>query len=241
MKFSIRRSVHFDDLSHCLSGLDNIPIELALPHDMQEFWSIVGRLDELKEYVRDNNIVVNSVHAPHGRLSADAFLSWALPVIRFSFRVNAGFCVLHPENHVAKARKPGFQTTALSYIKTVQSKTPVPIAVEALTGNSRLFTPGEIVHYNLPMVLNASHITEPQAMKLIAQYSGNIADIRLSENRMDPGFGKALQRVPAEGFGISLLEALKTRKWNGSVTLEYSPDNQDRLLPDRQRLESMFG
>jgi hypothetical protein len=230
MKFSIRRSVHFDDFSQWLSGLEKIPIELALPHDMQEFWSIVGRLDELKGYVRDNNIVVNSVHAPHGRLSAKAFLSWALPVIRFSFRVSARFCVFHPENHVAKARKPDFQTTALSYIKTVQAKTPVPVAIETLTSSSRLFTPAEIVQYNLPMVLNASHTTEQQAIKLIEQYSGNIVDIRLSENG-----------ISQEGFGISVLEALKVMKWDGSATLEYSPENQDRLVPDRDRLKSMFG
>jgi hypothetical protein len=241
MKFSIRRSVHFDDFSQWLSGLEKIPIELALPHDMQEFWSIVGRLDELKEYVRDNNMVVNSVHAPHGRLSANAFLSWALPVMRFSFRVSARFCVFHPENHVAKARKPDFQTTALSYIKTVQTKTSVPIAIETLTSDSRLFTPGEIVQYNLPMALNTSHTTEEQAIKLIEQYSGDIVDIRLSEDQIGPGFGKALPGVSAEGFGLSVIEALKVRKWSGSVTLEYLPENQDRLIPDRARLESMFG
>ncbi len=240
MKFSVRRSVHFDDFSQWLSGLEKIPIELSLPHDMQEFWSIVGRLNELKEYVRDNNIVVNSVHAPHGRLSANAFLSWALPVMRFSFRVSARFCVFHPENHIAKTRKSDFQTTALSYIKTVQAKSPVPIAIETLTSSSRLFTPGEIMQYNLPMVLNTSHITEQQAIKLIEQYPG-IVDIHLSESRVDPAFGKALQRVSAERFGISVLEVLKAKNWNGSVTLEYLPENQDRLAPDRERLESMFG
>jgi hypothetical protein len=230
MKFSIRRSVHFDDLSQWFGGSEKIPIELALPHDMQEFWSIIGRLDELKGFVRDKNIIVNSVHAPHGRLSANAFLSWALPVMRFSFRINARFCVFHPENHVAKAKKPDFQKNALAYIKTLQEKTHIPLAIETLTGNSRLFTPGEIVHYDLPMVLNASHITEQQAMELVEHYSGNIVDIRFSENT-----------TPAEGPGIAVLEALKSKRWDGSVTLEYLPENHDRLVPDRDRLKSMFG
>lgn len=237
MKFSIRRTVHFDDFSHWLSGLENIPIELALPHDMQEFWSIVGRLDELKQYVRDNKIAVNSVHAPHGRLSANPFLSWALPVVRFSFRINAQFVVFHPENHVAKTRKPDFQTTALSYIKTVQTKTPVPIAIETFTSNSRLFTPGELIDYNLPMVLDTSNVTEQYAIELIGQYSDKIMSVRLSENGIDREFEKASQ----EGSGISLLEALKNRDWNGSVTLEYLPENFDRLMPDWERLQSMFG
>jgi len=241
MRFSIRRSVHFDDFSKWLSGLDKIPIELALPDNMQEFWSIVGRLDELKEYVRNNNIVVNSVHAPHGRLSANAFLSWSPAVMRFSFRVNAQFSVFHPENHIAKTRKPDFQATALSYIKTVQEKIPVTIAIETFTSGSRLFTPGELVQYNLPMVLNTSHMTEQQAIELAKQYSGNIVDVHLSEGRVDPEFGKASQRASAEGFGVSVLETLKDRNWNGSVTLEYLPDNHDRLMPDRERLESMFG
>ncbi len=230
MKFSISKSLHFDDLSQWLSGLEKIPLELALPYDMQEFLSIVGRLDELKEYVRDKNIVVNSVHAPHARLSANAFPSWALPVMRFSFRVSARFCVFHPENHVAKARKPDFQAIALSYIKSVQTKISVPMAIETLRSNSRLFTPAEIVQHDLPMALNTSHITEQLAIKLIEQYSGNIVDVRLSENG-----------TSSEGFGISILEALKVRKWDGSVTLEYLPENQDRLMPDRERLESMFG
>ncbi len=241
MKFSIRRPVHFDDFSKWLSGLENIPIELALPHDMQEFWSIVGRLNELKEYVRGNNIVVNSVHAPHGRLSANAFLSWALPVIRFSFRVNAHFLVFHPENHIAKARKPDFQANALSYIKTLQGKTPVTVAIETFTSSSRLFTPEELMQYKLPMVLDTSSVTEQYAIELIRQYSDNIVDIRLSEGRTDPGSGKALQSVPSEGSGISLLEVAKDMHWKGSVTLEYLPENYDRLMPDRERLKNIFG
>ena len=241
MRFSIRRPVHFDDFDRWLSGLEGTPVELALPHDMQEFWSVVGRLNELKEYVHDNSILVSSVHAPHGRLSGNAFLSWAAPVMKLAQNVGASAVVFHPENHVAKARKPELQAVALSYIRTLQEAASVTAAIETFKSNSRLFTPQEIMEHNLPMVLDTSHVREQYTFDLIKEYSGSIAGVHLSESRIDPALSNnVLNHLPVEDFGFSVLRALKDVGWDGCVTLEYLPQYHDRLAPDRERLEEMF-
>lgn len=241
MKFCIHRSVHFNDFNRWLSGLGGIPIELALPHDMQEFWSIVGRLGELAAYVRDNGLLVNSVHAPHGRLSGNAFMAWAPQVTRFAERTGAEFVVYHPEGGIAKARKHQFQAAALGNIKTLRGRTNVSIAIETFKNRSRVFTPLEIMERGLPMVLDTSRIPEELTFELIIRYSGSIIGVHLSENRLDSMYSeKALNHLPLESSGIEVLQALRAQDWDGPVTLEYLPDHEDRLLPDRQRLEEMF-
>jgi len=241
MKFSIRKSVHFDSFDKWLPGLEGIPIELAVPHDMQEFWSVIGHLRDLAAYVRDTGLLVNSVHAPHGRLAGSAFMAWAAEVTKFADRVGARFIVFHPEDRIARARKPQLQATALVNIKTLQTRTRAWVAVETFKNKSRMFTPAEIIEHGLPMVLNTSHLPEQDTLELIAQYSGNIVSVHLSENRIDPAYSeKVLNHPQAESYGIKILKVLQDKGWDGTVTLEYLPDYHDRLIPDRQRLQELF-
>ena len=53
MNFGIRRSVHFDDFDKWLLDLEGVPIELALPHDMEEFYPSIARLTDLADYVTE--------------------------------------------------------------------------------------------------------------------------------------------------------------------------------------------
>lgn len=240
MKFCVRRSVHFDDFNRWFSGLKGIPLELALPHDMQEFWSVVGRFGELAAYVRDNGFLVNSIHAPHGRLSGNAFMAWAPQVTRFAERTGAGLVVYHPEGNIAKVRKSRFQATALGNIKALQGRTPVTVAIETFGNKGRIFTPSEITEHCLPMVLDTGHVDEVYAFELIEQYSGNIVAVHLSENSIDPTSDrKVMGHLPAESYGIEVLKALQARGWNGTVTLEYLPDYNDGLF--RRALQKKFG
>lgn len=240
MKFCVRRSVHFDDFERWFSGFKGIPLEVVLPHDMQEFWSVVGRFGELAAYVRDNGYLVNSIHAPHGRLSGNAFMAWAPQVTRFAERTGAGLVVYHPEGNIAKARKSRFQAAALGNIKVLQGRTPVTVAIETFGNKSRIFTPSEIIEHCLPMVLDTGHVDEEYAFELIEQYSGNIVAVHLSENSIDPTFGtKVMGRLPVESYGIEVLKALQARGWNGTVTLEYLPDYKDGLF--RRALQKKFG
>lgn len=56
MNFGIRRSVHFDDFDKWLLDLEGVPIELALPHDMEEFYPSIARLTDLADYVTDQGV-----------------------------------------------------------------------------------------------------------------------------------------------------------------------------------------
>jgi sugar phosphate isomerase/epimerase len=239
MKFCIRRNVHFDDFDRWFSGLKGIPLELALPHDMQEFWSVVGRFGELAAYVRDNGFLVNSVDAPHGRLSGNAFMAWGPQVTRLAERTGAGLVVYHPEGNIARVRKPRFQATALGNIKALQGRTPVTVAIETFGKKSRIFTPSEIMEHSLPMVLDTGHVDEGYAFELIEQYSGNIVAVHLSANSIDPTSGRVMNHLPVESYGIEVLKALQARGWNGTVTLEYLPDYNDGLF--RRALQKKFG
>ena len=242
MKFSVHRSIHFDSFDTWLSGLEGIPIELAVPHDMQEFWSVIGSLRELAVFVRDKGLLVSSVHAPHGRLAGNAFMAWAAQVTKFADRVGARFTLFHPEDRIARAIKPRLQATALVNIKALQTRTRAWVAIETFKNRSRMFTPMEIIEHGLPMVLNTRHLLEQDALGLIARYSGNIVSVHLSENRIDPAYsGKILNHPPAESYGIKVLKVLQDKGWDGTVTLEYLPDYHDRLIPDRQRLQELFG
>jgi len=240
MKFCIRRSVHFDDFNRWFSGLEGVPLELALPHDMQEFWSVAGRFGELAAYVRDNGFLVSSVRAPHGRLSGNAFMAWAPQVTRFAERTGARLVVYHPEGNIARTRKPRFQATALGNIKALQGRTPVTVAIETFGKKSRIFTPSEIMEHCLLMVLDTGHVDEEDSFELIEQYSGSIIAVHLSENSINPTSGrKAMNHLPAESYGIEVLKALQARGWNGTVTLEYLPDYNDGLF--QRALRKKFG
>lgn len=240
MNISIRRPVHFDSFGRWLSGLEGIPVELALPHDMEEFFPSIDRLPELAEYVRGKGIVVHTVHAPQGRLSGNTFLSWSALVIRFSESVGASSVVFHPET-VRKADRQGCHEIALDNIRALQRQTGLDVAIETFRSSNRVIRTDEIVKCRLPMVLDTSHLFQQHTFDVIRQYSRGIVAVHLSENRMDPNFGKPSNHMPVEEFGISVLETLRKAGWEGNITLEYLQHYHDRLIPDRERLESMFG
>lgn len=60
MRFSIRRSIYFDDFDKWLSGLGGVPIELALPYKLDDFLAGV-ELDALAAYIADMRIIVTTV------------------------------------------------------------------------------------------------------------------------------------------------------------------------------------
>lgn len=237
MRFSIRRDVDLQSFEKDLSGLEGVPIELALPYILDSFLLHVDRLLELADYVRDAGILVSSVHAAQGRLSDPNFISWALPTVRFAEAVGAGIVVFHPER-TAKIDRRNLQMVALGNVKRLQRETDATVAIETFANPRCVLTPEEILERKLPMILDTSHLFVERILGIIEAYSQGIASVHLSELR---GEGKeSLPHLPVESYGIEVLQALRATGWDGNVTLEYLPQFHDRLIPDRATLEELF-
>jgi len=239
MKFSIRRDVGLSNIQQNLSGLEGIPIELALPYKLEDFLATMDRLDDLTAFVLFHNIIVNSVHAPQGRLSDEAFMSWALPTVQFAQKVGASVAVFHPES-VPKLSKPSAQTMALGNLRRLKRETDIVVAIETFGNAKRVLTPEETIEIKLPMVLDTSHLFVPRIFEIIHAYHSGIVSLHLSEMRYDDTAGHDLPHLPVASYGIEVLEALRAKDWSGNVTLEYLPQFHDQLIPDRTTLEELF-
>ncbi len=239
MKFSIRRDVGLSNTQQDLSGLEGIPIELALPYKLEDFLATMDRLDDLTTFVLSHNIIVNSVHAPQGRLSDEAFMSWALPTVQFAQKVGASVAVFHPES-VPKLSKPSAQTMALGNLKRLKRETDIGVAIETFGNAKRVLTPEETIELDLPMILDTSHLFVPRIFQVIEAYHSRIVGVHLSEMRYDDTAGHDLPHLPVASYGIEVLEALRAKDWRGNVTLEYLPQFHDQLIPDRAVLEELF-
>ncbi len=239
MPFAIRREAHFETYEQDLKGLQGIPIELALPYQLEVYLQGRGRLEALTTFVKDARISCPSVHAPQGRLTDDNFLSWAGETVRFAEAVGAGVVVFHPEN-TRKDARTNLQLTALGNIRKLQRETGLRIAVETFGGPKRLLSPEEIGERHLWMVLDTSHVEQDRARDLIGRYHGTIAAVHLSEMRLDEKTGEKRPHLPVTDFGREVLRLLEAKGWQGTVTLEYLPEYHDQLLPDREKLEGLF-
>lgn len=239
MRFSIRRDVSFASYAPDLSGLDGIPIELALPYKLEDFLAGMDRLDDLAAFVLSHNIIVNSVHAPQGRLSDEAFMSWALPTVQFAERVGAHVVVFHPES-TAKTNRINLQVIALANLKRLKREASVTVAIETFGNAKRVLTPEEVIERGLPLILDTSHLFVRRIFEVIEAYHSGIVGVHLSEMRYDDEAGHDLPHLPVESYGIEVLEALRAKDWSGNVTLEYLPQFHDQLIPDRTTLEELF-
>lgn len=240
MRFSIRRGVNLQDFEESLASLYGIPIELALPHKFDQFLPDMDHLDDLAAYVQDAGILVGSVHAPQGRLADEDFMRWAVPTMRFAEKVGAPVTVFHPES-VPKLLKPSAQAIALRNVKRLQRETSVTVAIETFGNAKRIITPEETIEFKLPMILDTSHLFVRRIFEVIETYHSGIVGVHLSEMRHDDAAGHDLPHMPVTSYGIEVLQTLKTRGWDGNVTLEYLPQYHDRLIPDRIALEELFG
>ena len=234
MRFAIRREILLPGYEERLADLSGIPIELALPYQLEEFLPVQSLLPAVDAFARAQNVIVQSVHAPQGRLTDEHFMDWALATAKFAELLGADVVVFHPEN-CKKACRADQQILALQNIKRLHKSTTRYVAVETFGGPKRILTPEEIGRYRIPMVLDASHLFPERTMEIIEKYSSHISVVHLSEPR------DGRQHMPVEGFGFQVLDALQAKGWNGSVTLEYLPDFHNRLIPDMVMLQERYG
>lgn len=239
MKFGIRQAIDLADFRKYLDPLKGIPIELALPYKIEDYFNSRPFLDDLVKYIGQEGIVCQSIHAPQGRISDEYFMSWGEEVTLFAERVRAEVVVFHPEQR-APGKRIKFQNIALARIRRLQELGSVVVGIETFGGERRIFRPSEIVELGLPMVLDVSHVTEGESRELIQTNLANIAGIHLSAIGIDPKTRENTHHLPVNEFCLEVLDTLNSAKWNGPVTLEYLPWHHEKLLKDRERLEKRY-
>jgi sugar phosphate isomerase/epimerase len=241
MQFCIRKGIEFANSRKQLEQVRGVPIELGLPASLDTLLCEQHRLAEVELQIREFDIPVRSVHAPHGELGHGSFLNWAGRIIQFTEALGSEMLVFHPEERPEGTRQDE-QSAALQNMKYLQDRTDVMIAVETLWDKDRVLTPDEIMEHRLPMVLDTSYIPKTEVTWIIESYRTHIVNIHLSA--VTPGGGRTTGRqfrpIDNDSFCLDLLDRLHELGWDGIVTLEYVPWLSGKALEDRKLLERIY-
>jgi len=242
MRFCIRREIDFNNSEERLEKVRGVPIELALPPDVNDFVQDRQGLVEVKKQLARFRIPVLSVHAPHGHLADDTFKGWAPQVVGFAESIGCGTVVFHPEQRSDAARQE-LHATVLLNMKHVQDRTRVLIAIETFWDQDRVLTPDEIMEHHMPMVLDTSLIPKSEITWIIESYHTHMVNVHLSA--VAPGgerdeAGRQFRPIDNDPFCLDLLDRLHELEWNGVVTLEYLPWMAGKSVEDRQLLERIY-
>ncbi len=160
MRFCIRQQITYANSDGRLRKLQGVPIELALPPDLDDFLKGKDRLRDVAEQVKAYRVPVYSVHAPDGHLTDTTFLDWAGRVVQLAESVGAGIMVLHPEP-LPSGRKADEQAV-IENILHLQDRTRVTIAMETFWDTQRALTPDAIMQNQIPMVLDTSRLPKSE-------------------------------------------------------------------------------
>ena len=237
MVFSIRREVDFADIPGSLAGLKGIPIELALPHRLDDLMAVKDRFGELEDFIFQNGIQVAGLHATQGSLIDDNFLSWAIPTMEFGRLFGVLYCVFHP-NRCAKTRKADVQIMATQHLRELQRAVPeVRVCLESFSRPDRVYTPEEIVASPYPLVLDLSHLDPGRSYTLIEDFHPRIGIIHVSEVAYHEEYRKTQSHMPIGPTCKKAFKLLKKARWDGVLTLEYLFEFHQRMFIDRTQLE----
>jgi len=208
----------------------DFPVELALPHRVDDFLRIADRMAEVRDFVLGRGIEVLSVHAAQGKLSADDYAKWAEPAMQLADEIGAKSVTFHPNQ--SKHNRQNDQISARRHLRALQRGRLALAAVETFGGHGRVLRPEEIVAKGLPLVLDTSHIHDDERIRrLIREYHQNIPAVHLSARTGSE------QHLPIDAFCLEVVGLLQTLKWTGSVILEYLPWHHYRTKADLRLIE----
>lgn len=241
MRFCIQREIDFRNFKDRLLKIQGVPLELALPQNLDHFLQNRHLLLDITRHLRDLSIPVWSVQAPHGHLADDSFKTWAPSIVGFAEAVGSETIVFYPESSTPSDRLE-HQTAALKNLRSLQERTKLVVAVETVADQLSIFAPSEIMQHNLPMVLDTSLISKPDITWILESYNTHVVNIHLSavahgEQRTSD---KKNQPIDNDPFCLDLLDRFSELGWNGIVTLEYTPWLTAKSLEDRNLLEQIY-
>ncbi len=242
MRFCVRREIGLNDSEEKLKKFENVPVEIALPPDLDDFLQHRRCLPAVKMHVDKFNIPVRSVHAPHGDLAGRTFRDWAGDVNGFAVELGADTVVFHPEIRPGDRRNDD-RDIAVGNIRYLQDRTAVTLAVETFWEDDRVLTPDEIMNNHLPMVLDTSRIPKPAVTWIMESYHTHVMNVHLSAvayGSEHPSAVRQFRPVDNDPFCMDILDRLHELGWSGVVTLEYLPWLSSKSVEDRHILERIY-
>lgn len=233
IKFGIRQS--FNKIEQVEERYSNIkvPVEVALPYYWDIYEPIRVHLTEIADKIRSYRTEVLSVHAVQSYITDENFLIWGKEIADFAKAINTTNITLHPNNVKKGKSAQEYAIRNLKYFADLY-KDEIVFCIETFKGSRRVFTPDEIVNFNLPMTLDTSHIHDDKKIwGLLKDYGENIKNVHLSAKDGNK------QHLPIDNFCKEVVIYLMKNKWNGNVILEYLPEFHNRLLTDLEFLQTI--
>jgi len=233
IKFGIRQSFdNIEQVEERFSKLD-APVELALPYYWDIYEPVRGHLRGVADKIRAFHVEVLSIHAVQAPITDERFMVWGKEIADFASMINVKTITLHP-NNVNKDKV--VQEKALKNLEYLADlcKNEIIFCIETFTGKRRVFTPDEIVEFNLPMTLDTTHIKDDKRIwHLLRNYRNNIMNVHLSAKE------EGKQHLPIDSFCKEVVSFLIQNKWGGNVILEYLFEFHDQMLNDLKLLKAM--
>jgi len=231
IKFGIRESFErIEQVEERYAHL-NVPVEVALPYYWDIYEPVREHLAKIGEKIKSYNAMVLSIHAVQAPITDGKFKIWGKEIIDFAKALGVRTVTLHP-NNVNKDKV--VQEEALKNLEYVTElyNGEIVFCIETFEGKRRVFTPDEIVSFNLPMTLDTSHIRDNEKIwSLLKGYMDNILNIHLSARKGDK------QHLPIDSFCKEVVSYLIKNKWSGNVILEYLPEFHGQIITDLASLK----
>ena len=235
MRVGIKKAFEYlDEVQDTFSNL-NAPVELGLPHYREHYMRIRNALPWVASRINDMGVEVLSIHATAMGLDSEIFPTWGAETADFAAAVGARSITIHPNQVKHKADSLAVAVFALADLQMAY-KDRVTFSLETFLSNRRIFTPSDIVGFDLPMTLDVTHFRDADAVwKLIKDYRDRIYTVHLSGREGDD------QHQPIDDFCREIARYLKKKQWDGNIILEYRDEFSSRLIPDFHSLMSFIG
>lgn len=210
----------------------NVPVEVALPYYWDIYEPVRRHLAEIAEKIKSYGTRVLSIHAVQAPITDEKFKIWGKEIADFAKTLGVKTITLHPNNINKDKAAQEKVLKNLEYFTDLY-KNEIIFCIETFEGKRRVFTPDEIVSFNLPMTLDTAHIRDDKKIwELLKDYKENIKNVHLSAKEGDK------QHLPIDSFCKEAVNYLIDSKWDGNVILEYLFEFHDRMLDDLKFLES---
>ena len=234
IKFGIRQAFErIEEIEEKFSNL-NVPVEIALPYYWNIYELIRVHLKEIADKIKSFSIEVLSIHAVQAPITNEKFKIWGKEIADFAKALGVKVITLHP-NNINKTQ--AIQKEALKNLEyfNILYQKDIIFSVETFSGKRRVFTPDEIVKFNLPMTLDIAHIKGNENIKsLLKDYRENIVNIHLSAK------GDNKHHLPIDNFCKEVVDYLIENKWNGNIILEYLFEFHNQMLRDLKFFENKY-
>lgn len=234
INFGIR--VSFDKIEQIEERFSsiNVPIELALPYYWKIYEPIRAHLRQIAQQIKHFQIEVLGIHAVQAPITDNECRIWGKETADFAKILGAKVITLHPNN---TDKTQDGQEQAIKNLEFLSQlhQNDIIFSIETFLGKRRIFTPDEIVSFNLPMTLDIAHIHDNQKIwDLLKMYRENIVNIHLSAKNNKE------HHLPIDNFCKDVVDYLIESKWSGNVILEYLPEFHSQMLVDFEFLKHRY-